>query len=547
MISCLLINVTRNQRGLPVRKESAISGESIEIGRGAACRIHLPDHRVNLLHAAVRRSEDGTLYIEVANEAIININGFFAQSAALSHGTRVEIGPYLIIVEPKPDGKDIALSVEMIRPLPDQDAAKACRAAPITFAALKLSKRKLGFGLAACILFIFLLLPLLPSVSPVLDKWQSTFTITLTDSWNPGPFSEGHDAFGAKCSTCHRRVFRAVSDETCAECHKRVAKHLAEDDLHTKIFKDVSCTYCHQDHRGKAGLVLHDSSRCVACHGNIESKKANTALDNVLDFGASHPPFHITLHDGKISTRVRQDAKGKLAEKPRLKLNHQVHLSRKGLLTPKGNTVMACRDCHKIEESGTHFATMTMKETCQQSQCHVQYFTDPVEEVVPHGSEREVLNRLRELYAKWLADSPAGNMAVCKPAGNLGNATVRTLDCVNGLARRYASTFFKENLECGQCHEIEPGGNNDVQWKVAPLHINRDYQPGAVFPHSKHDTVDCTECHDKVNSKLSAEIAMPPIEKCRECHTGDRPKKGKISSSCTSCHRFHKGVKKARD
>ena len=547
MISCLLIHVSRNQQGLPVRKESIIAGESIQIGRGAACRIHLPDHRVNLLHAAVKRSEDGTLYIDGENDETININGFIAQSAALSPGTHIEIGPYLLIVEPKPGGHDIALSVEMAGPLPEQAAAIACRAAPVTLAALGLSKRKIGFGLAAFILFLFLLLPLLPSASSVFDKWQATLPVTLTDSWNPGPLSDGHSAFGAKCSTCHQRAFRAVSDDTCEGCHKQVAMHLAKDQLQTKTFKDIRCSYCHQDHRGKAGLVLHDSSRCVACHGDIKSKDADTELDNVHDFATDHPPFHITFPDGKKTVRVRQDEKGKLAEKPGLKLNHQVHLDKKGLLTPKGNTVMVCRDCHIIEESGTHFAPMTMKQTCQQSQCHVQYFTEPVEEVVPHGSEREVVNRLLGLYAKWLADSPAGNMAACKLAGGTGNTAKRTLDCVNDLALKYAATFFKENLECGQCHEIEPSGNKDVPWKIAPLHINRDYQPGAVFPHSKHDTVACTECHDKVNSKPSAEIAMPAIEKCRECHAGNRSAKGKISGACDSCHQFHRGVKKANN
>jgi len=545
MISCLLIHVSRNQHGLPICKESFIAGESIQIGRGAACKIHLPDHRVSLLHATLRRSEDGKLYIEENNDETININGFIAQSAALSPGTRVEIGPYLLIVEPKPDGHDIALSVEMIRPLPEQDTAIACRAAPVTLAALGLSKRKLGFGLAACILFLFLLLPLLPSSSPAFDKWQSTLPVTLTDSWNPGPFPDGHSVFGAKCSTCHQRAFRPVSDEACAGCHKQVATHLTNDDLQAKTFKDVRCTSCHPDHWGKTGLVLHDSSRCVACHGNIESKKTSTKLDDVHDFGTGHPQFHITFPVGKMVARIRLDEKNKLAEKPGLKLNHQVHLDKKGLLTPKGNIVMVCRDCHKIEESGQHFAPMTMKETCQQSQCHVQYFTEPVEEVAPHGPERDVLNRLRESYAKWLVGSPAESKAACKPASGAGNAARRTLDCANDLARKYAATFFKENLECGQCHEIEQSGNNDVPWKVAPVHVNRDYQPNAVFPHSKHNTVDCTECHDKVNSKPSAEIAMPAIEKCRECHTGDRSARRKIRSTCDSCHPFHRAVKKA--
>ena len=549
MISCLLIQVSRNPQGLPICRESVISGESIQVGRGAACKIHLLDHRVNLLHATMKRSEDGTLYIEGEKDATININGFIVQSAALSPGTRVEIGPYLLTVEPAPDGHDIALSTELTEPLPGQDAAKIYRAAPISLAALGVSKRKLGFALATGIFFIFLILPLLPAASSAFDKWQATLPVTLTESWNPGPLSGGHSVFGAKCSTCHQRAFQSVSDDACAGCHKQVAKHLAKDDSHARVFKNVRCTDCHLDHRGKAELVLHDPSACVTCHGDIKSKNASTALANVHDFGLDHPPFHITLLNGKNVIRARQDEKGRLVEKSGLKYSHQVHLDKKGVSSPQGDTVMVCKDCHEIDEAGTHFAPMTMQKTCQQSRCHELYFTEPVEGVAPHGSEREVMNRLREFYAKWLAGSPVENMAVCERVGKasgVGNSAKRALDCANDLARKNAAaTLFREDgeaLECVMCHEIGPTGDNDVPWKVAPLHINRDWQPGAVFSHSKHDTVNCTECHDKMNSKTSTEIAMPTIEKCRECHIGDHSAKGKIRSVCNSCHRFHQEV-----
>lgn len=549
MISCLLIQVSRNPQGLPVRKESTISGESIQIGRSTSCKIHLLDHRVNLLHATIKRPEDGALYIEKGKDAVINVNGVIEQSAALSPGTRIEIGPYLLVVEPASDGHDITFSVEMTQPLPEQDMAIACGAAPVTLADLGLSKRKLGFGLAACIFFIFLLLPLLPSASSALDKWQATLPITLTDSWSPGPLAGGHNIFSAKCSTCHQRAFRAVSDDACAGCHKQVAKHLAKDDLHASVFKNVRCTNCHLDHIGRAGLMLHDSSGCVACHGDLKRKYANTTRANVHDFGSDHPPFHITLPDGKNIIRVRQDEKGRLVEKSRLKYSHQVHLDKKGVSSPSGRTVMVCRDCHQTDEAGTHFAPMNMQKTCQQSRCHALYFTGPVEGVVPHGSEREVMNKLREYYAKWLVDSPANkNMAACaQTTRGAANTAKRALECASDLAQKYAAaTLFKKNgedLECGVCHEIEPSGDKDVPWKIAPLQINRDWQPGAVFAHSRHDTISCTECHDKMNSKSSADIAMPTIDKCRECHDGNRPAKGKIKGTCDSCHRFHPAAK----
>lgn len=549
MISCLLIQVLRSPQGLPVFKESVITGESIQIGRGAACKIHLLDHRVSLLHATVRRSEDGTLYIEGEKDVTININGFIEQTSALSSGTRVEIGPYLLVVEPASGGHDFVLLVEMTQPLLEQDTAKACRTAPVTLAALGLSKRKLGFGLATGVLFLFLLLPMLPSVSTTFDKWQSTLPVTLTESWNPGPLSGGHSMFGSKCSVCHQRTFRAVSDNVCVECHKQVKQHLVKNDVHADAMNSMHCTGCHPDHNGVKGLLRHDSSQCTVCHDDIKAKKATTKLANIHDFGTDHPPFRITLQDGKNAVRVRQDEKEKLVEKSGLKYSHQVHLDKKGISSPQGDTIMACQDCHKVDETGAHFASMTMQKTCQQSRCHTLNFTEPVEGDVPHGSEREVMNTLREYYAKHLIDSPAEDAAACTLLRGAGNVAKRTLECANDLARKYAAaTLFRKdgkNLECGECHEIEPGGDNDVPWKVASLHINRDYQPGAVFAHAKHDTVSCTECHDKMNSKISADIAMPTIEKCRECHAGKRPAKGKIRSDCDSCHQFHQYDKKA--
>jgi hypothetical protein len=551
MIRCLLIQVSRNHQGLPVCKENTIAGESIQIGRGAACKLHLRDHRVSLLHATVRRSEDGTLYIEGENVAAININGFIEQRATLDPGTRVEIGPYLIIVGPSSDGHDIVLSVEMIQAPPEQEAAVVSRTEPVTLAALGLSKHKLGVVLAAIILFFFLLLPMLPSASSALDSWQASLPVTLTESWNPGPLSDGHRVFGAQCSICHQRPFHAVSDDACMKCHGQVAKHLAIGDSDSVAFTNLRCTHCHIDHKGKAGLVLHDSSGCVGCHGDIKSKSAGTALANVHDFGTDHPPFHITVFDGKNTIRVRQEDKEKLVEKSGLKFSHQLHLVKEGVSSPEGNTVMVCRDCHKLDESGIHFAPMTMQRACQQSRCHELYFDGPGEGSVPHGSEREVMNALRQSYTKWLSDTSAKNMASCKFAGATGNPVQRTLECANELAQKNAAaSLFREsgeNLGCGGCHDIVSTGDKLVPWKVAPLRINRDLQPGAVFAHSKHATANCTECHDKTNSTSSAEIALPTIEKCRECHVGVYPAKRKISSSCDSCHRFHRSTKTANN
>lgn len=539
MISCLLIQVSRNQQGLPVSKENVIVGESIQIGRGAACKIHLLDHRVALLHATLRRSEDGTLYIEGEKDEAIHINGFIEQSAAISPGTRVEIGPYLMLVEPAPAGHDIALSVEMMHPLAGQDKTHV----PVTLDALKLSNRKLGLGLAAAILFMFLLLPFLPSVSPAFDTWQAILPVSLNQSWNLGPLSGGHGVIGTKCSICHQSAFHSVSDAVCLGCHKQIKLHLAKDEIHADAIKNMRCTECHLDHRGHEGILPHNSSKCVACHADIKKKNISTTLADVHEFDKDHPQFRVMLQSGKERFRVSLDDKEKLVEKSGLKFSHQVHLDKNGVSSPQGDTVMVCRDCHKIEESGIRFAPMMMQKTCQQSHCHSLLFMAPAEGFAPHGSERAVMDSLRKFYTNWLAGSPK-NMAECGRAGGAGTAALRALNCANELAQKNAgATLFGDKLECGECHEIQPAEDKEAPWAVAKVHINRDWQPKATFVHAKHDTMNCTECHDKINSKTSAEVSMPRIEKCRECHVGDVDAKGKIRSDCDSCHRFHRSDK----
>jgi len=541
MISCLLIHVSRNPHGMPVRQEAGIAGETLEIGRGAACQIHLPDHRVSLLHARIVISQDGTLSIEQVGDVTLKINGHIAQRSPLLFGTRIEIGPYLLLVESAPEGHDLAVSVEEVQSLQVQSALLSAQAVPVTLADLAFSKRKLGVMLALCILFVFLVLPMFPSLSAALDEWQAEWPVTLNGSWSPGPLAGGHALFEGKCSTCHQQPFQAVSEQICTDCHQQVGTHVSNKSLQDSAFKSVTCTDCHSDHQGRASLQ-HDAEKCVACHGDIKRLSVNSKTGNVSEFANDHPAFHLTLPDVKEGVRVPQADHP--VERSGLKYSHKVHLDKEGVSTPQGDTLMQCQDCHKLDASGEHFAAMTMEKSCQSSGCHALDFTEPVEGVVPHGSERAVMSRLRELYAAWLADAPE-NMAGCDAAKSAGNLVQHTLACVNEFARKNAAaSLFRKDVECGECHEITPTGEADVPWKVTPLRINRDWQPGARFAHNKHGAMDCTECHDKSNSNRSADIAMPTITKCRECHAGKQSARGQVVTDCAGCHRFHRDEKK---
>lgn len=542
MISCLLVLSSPNPAGSPVRNEIHVAGESIELGRGSACQIHLPDQRVSLLHATLKQAANGALEIEAAEDVSISINGCMKRCAALTPGTRIGIGPYLLTVERLVDNTNLTLAIDMPE-LPAQNSQSPTPLAPMSLAALGIGKRRLGVALAGFILVALLALPMLSRVSPAFETWQAGLPFKLTEWLSPGALSAGHGLSGARCSSCHQRAFQAVADTACTECHRQLALHLAGDPLHLRAVPTMRCAACHALHQDKADAIGYDIAQCLGCHQRLGSTVAD-----VSDFAAAHPEFSLSVIQGMETVRVRQGETKLLLEKPGLKFSHQIHLAPKGLSTPEGDTVLNCRNCHKLEESGKHFAPMKMEQTCQQSRCHKQRFAEPVGGIVPHGAEREVMGLLRNFYATRLAAAPVEYLRQCGEIKTAGNVLQRSMECAESLVRTYAAaTLFRasgENLECALCHEITATGKSDIPWRVLPVRINRDWQPKAIFDHARHDTVACVKCHDKADSKSSQDVALPNIEKCRECHAGATGAAGKLESNCQSCHPFHRIVEK---
>ena len=73
MIRCKLVEYTNPDASqTQARMDRAVAGEVLGIGRAASCRIYLPDPRVRLEHAAIRRAEDGYLYLDAAGPVFVN-------------------------------------------------------------------------------------------------------------------------------------------------------------------------------------------------------------------------------------------------------------------------------------------------------------------------------------------------------------------------------------------------------------------------------------------------------------------------------------------
>lgn len=499
-ISCLLVRQGDGGAG------TRLTGETIDIGRGVGCAVHLPADGVDELHATIRRGADGSLWLQAQGEALLSVDGALEREAMLRPGSRIGIGPCTLAVGVA-DGADLSLELAATAHDGGGDAAPQF-AAPI-------GKRALGAALAGVVLLAFVALPLLSRAWPALG-WT-------TAALSPGVLSAGHLTLADRCPACHERAFAAVADGACVECHPRTGVHRKAVHPDGQTGAEPRCAECHAGHVGRAAATPQLAARCVGCHERQGAK----AVARATDFAADHPGFAVTPR-----------------ERPGLKFSHALHLAKEGVSSPDGDTVLECRNCHHADAGGAGFAPMRMEETCQQSRCHKLRLDEPLSGVVAHGGEAAVMERLRGLLAARIAEVPGEHARACGGTGSVRKA----LDCAQRLADDYAAaTLFRsegEGLQCGLCHEVAHDQAR-AAWKVASVRLGRDLQPTAAFPHARHAAVACGDCHDKAASKSSADVSLPRIAKCRECHGGKDGGARLLASSCESCHRFHRSARAA--
>tara|TARA_B110000858_G_C17596430_1_gene378043 strand:- start:184 stop:678 length:495 start_codon:yes stop_codon:yes gene_type:complete len=108
---------------------------------------------------------------------------------------------------------------------------------------------------------------------------------------------------------------------------------------------------------------------------------------------------------------------------------------------------------------------------------------------------------------------------------------------IDARVAQAASSLF-EKQTCTICHEISKSGDSAVPWEVKPVKLNEDWMPLAEFSHGSHENMQCSGCHDAVNSTESSDVLMPDITSCRDCHGGE-DSTNLLQSNCVTCHEFH--------
>lgn len=567
-----------------------IAGHRLRIGRGSQAELRLGGAGVALEHAEIVRRKDGLCLRDLGSVTGTYREGRRIEEATLGDGDEVAIGSYrLKIQHPHADDPvvihvsraeqvatgSIELSTVLIPIIPEgalvrpdsppgsvpsaptwrQDSAVSGVMAVSSLTTAASSARpnsvqspeidyvrayRLGRGLlmkaplsAALVLLAVAMVAMLAG-----GGGDRTFL-------SPGKLAAVHEpVIGSDCADCHHG-WRRVSGSACNACHRTVGDH---HQGRARVFLD--CTDCHREHQGDDRLLPTESTLCTRCHAaqvlraGLEPRFA-TGI-RAFDDG-SHPQVALEIDGRRVRLdAVRQTTAG--ADVGGVAFSHRDHLSdfiRRESVHRIGREV-SCVFCHR-ENDGGEILPIAFEHTCRP--CHLMALPkrvalSPEEGQAPHGEPKQVLRAIFGLFQAHpeILRTPldAGERNLLRRRGWSREDKLRAL-ALREVARLMVKT-------CAQCHALTPPTPNTQAaieaTVVAPVRLDRRFFPHAQFRHGPHTPLRaCAHCHpDAEQSTARAEVLLPGIEVCLECHRStpsDLANGARSSAACTKCHRYH--------
>jgi predicted CXXCH cytochrome family protein len=403
--------------------------------------------------------------------------------------------------------------------------------------------------------------------------------------WSSGPLSSAHAGLSNKCGACHSKPFVSVTDGACITCHKAVStpEHAAPSrmekgrlvstgiiaSLHKGLnLPEGRCASCHKEHEGPRGALMVSQDFCTDCHTGLSSRLTDTKIANVPNWD-QHPQFKATIVSAPSLTAPRFE-RVSLSSKPQeqsgLVYPHDLHLSKTNSVAnmmkeqglPGANGALACNYCHTPDSDGVRFKPIEMEKNC--GDCHDLAFARDggVVRTLPHGKPEQVAGIVRDFYLSQALSPRAGVQRLDferRQPGRMAELEAADLRISGaGQARARADTaiagIFGKGGVCSDCHGvINTGAPNAAQrFAIVPVTLADHYLPKGMFPHSQHQTYDgktgdaaCIACHQGVTtSKVSADVLLPPVSQCRDCH-GSNKAATNVAATCDTCHGFHYG------
>lgn len=565
-MSIILRQITRRAGGGEIARTSTLDKTEVLIGRGTDCDVQIPDLAVMLRHARLHRLASGRVALDALGGVPLNIGGRFVERGEIdpASGARVVLGSHVLSIAAGDTTQDIVVTVERVD-APGDAAAARDEARTFGLDAVMPGKRPMVWLSLLAVIGVFLAWPIWSAMQPR----PATTAMPLVRQvgfapdqlWTSGPLSAAHANLSNDCGACHDKAFVSVRDESCRACHDKLPDHapltrmqaaraapsgtlaVAKARLDAATHLTVGrCASCHKEHEGPRGALMVASTFCSDCHAGLKSR-LDTPLSNVPGFD-THPQFRATIVTtpavrNPLLTRVSLDARP--AENSGLKFPHKLHLAADNgvarMASEQGQGAkLDCADCHTPDADGVRFVAVDMEKNC--ASCHDLAFArdrSGVVRTLPHGRPEQVVGIMRDFYRAQ--GGPSTFVDRRRPG------IVRTIAGGSAGARGDAAVraVFSRGGACFDCHAVTPPTRaGALDFGIAPVALADHYLPKGQFPHKRHTAVKCESCHAASKSDASADVLLPGVANCQQCH-GKVTQGATVPATCDTCHGYHQG------
>ena len=567
--------------GREIVRTRTVEKDQISIGRAAERDIHLQDLAVTPDHARIENLDGRRITVRAVGTLGFEIDGRSSTHADVDSATGAELrfGGHRITISRGDEGQ-VVLSIQRVEAVSDASEEKE-EAEVFSLRGSLPGKRVMSWIGVIAVLIAFLAVPVMSFANRTDKDTRNIYELKGDQvkgdgAWTPGALSTAHHQLETKCEACHQKAFVSVRDNACKTCHQSVHDHApagrlgmarAEPGFGGKILSSFrhafgkepegACVDCHREHEGAGQMQATQQVFCTDCHATLKSRLKDTKLGDAGNFGTDHPEFmpRVMLMPGDKPTYKRVSLDSHPLDKSGLKFPHDIHLSSTNGVARMAQTMktqygfgnaLVCKDCHTPTADGVRFLPVNMEKNCQM--CHSLAFETigGTVRTLRHGEPDQVIADLRAFYRSTpparpislggMARRQPGDYAQGKTAMNYAwAASARPASAEAAIAK-----VFSKGGACYDCHTITPpGANGTKNWSVVPVHQTMRYMMNGWFDHDAHKTEKCESCHAADKSKDAAQLMLPGISVCRDCHGGEKAKK-EIPSGCALCHSYHK-------
>ena len=294
-------------------------------------------------------------------------------------------------------------------------------------------------------------------------------------------------------------------------------------------------------------------------HGRLKGAGHPTMLADAADFGTGHPEFR-PLVRAAPGAKPKRAAPGKpLADYDGLKFPHDLHLQAAGGVARMAASFrgrydfgqkLDCENCHRPDADGVRIKPVDMERDC--AMCHSLAFESVggVTRTLRHGEPDQVVADLTAFYRSTPPTRPLqlGGMQRRRPGqyaeGQVYSVYFREVAVRPSRAQDAVRAVFSKGGACYDCHTVfaPSSGRN---WRVAAVTQTPRFLQKGWFDHDAHRETDCADCHTTATgSKQSADLLVPGLRQCRDCHVGESGARivkveTATESPCAMCHEYH--------